>query len=238
MLTVTQGNELSIKMEVKAMVVQGTESPWDTETGLPNDVDGWVANPRFGLKDEYAQVVQAAGGEGNMLILDLVSKNGELIGSQGYSIGTGWIISDDGMEISHPKRKNVVGSSMYGQLQNRVRKELNVPMENRGLPTQAKSWAGLGFHWMLQEHAVVAGGQKAGLMPVEYLGEREAGAIPAPKVVGVPSDLELRLKELAQTNDVKAFQKAAVKMPEVVSNDSLMGNVLDEGPSGFWATHQ
>lgn len=222
------------------MTTEAEKSSWETETGLPNDIDAWIINPRFGLKDEYAQAVQAAGGEGTMLILDLIDEGGELVGSQGYSIGTGWIVSDDGMEITHPKRKNVVGSSMYGQLQNRVRKELAVPMEERGLPTQAKCWGGLGFHWMLQEHPTVAGGPKAGLMPVEYLSEKEVGARPAvvPKVAGVAGDLELRLKELAQTNDVKSFQKLALKIPEVVDNDELMASVLDEGSSGFHATHQ
>ncbi len=218
------------------------KSSWDTETGLPNDVDAWIANPKFGQKDEYAQVVQTSGGEGNMFLVDLVDAEGEVIGTQGYSIGTGWIISDDGMEISHPKRVNVVGSSLYGQLQNRVRKELAVAMEERGLPTQAKSWDGLGFHWMLQEHAVVAGGTKPGLMPVEYLGEKKPGARPAAaaaaKVAGVEPKLELQLKELAQTNDVKAFQKLALKIPEVVANDELMASVLEEGTAGFWATHQ
>ena len=122
-------------------------SPWDTETGLANDVDGWIRNAKFGTKDEYAQAVAATGSEGGqMLLLDLADENEEIIGSQGYSIGSGWIISDDGLSISHPKRKNVVGSSLYGQLQNRVVKELKVDMASRGLPTDAKSWDGLGFH--------------------------------------------------------------------------------------------
>lgn len=212
-------------------------STWETETGLPNDIDAWVANPRFGLKDEYAQVVQAAGGEGSMFIIDLIDERGELVGSQGYSIGTGWIISDDGLEISHPKRKNVVGSSMYGQLQNRVRRELGVKMEEHGLPTQAKSWGGLGFHWMLESHPIVGGGEKQGLMPVEVLGEKKIGAV-APTVPKVSGDLELKLKEMAQSNDVKTFQRLALKEPAVVANDELMASILDEGPTGFWATHQ
>lgn len=224
------------------MTTEKTESAWDTETGLPNDIDAWIVNPKFGYKDEYAQVVQAAGGEGAMFIVDLEDENGEIIGSQGYSIGTGWTISADAMEVTHPKRKNVVGSSMYGQLQNRVRRELNVPMEERGLPTQAKSWAGLGFHWMLQEHEVVSGGPKQGLMPVEFLGERKPGARPVATATtrrtAVEPSLELKLKELAQSNTVKDFQKQALRIPEVVASDDLMASVLDETPAGFWATHQ
>ena len=218
------------------------ESSWDTETGLPNDVDAWIANARFGVKDEYAQVVQASGGEGLMFIVDLIDEAGDLVGSQGYSIGTGWIVAEDGRSISHPKRKNVVTGTMYGQLQNRVRKDLGIKMEERGLPTEAACWDNLGFHWMQQEHQTVSGEPRTGIMPVLVLGERKPGATPTPAAAAVPAGvttaLETQLKELAQSNVVKDFQKLALKMPEVVANDDLMASVLDEGPTGFWATHQ
>lgn len=224
------------------MTTPREESSWDTETGLPNDIDAWIANSRFGQKDEYAQVVQASGGEGLMFLVDLIDANGELVGSQGYSIGTGWIVSDDGKSISHPKRKNVVTNTMYGQLQNRVRKELGIKMEERGLPTDGRSWDGLGFHWMQQEHDTVSGEKRTNLMPVMVLAARAAGATPgaaaAAPVAGLDPALELQLKELAQSNDVKAFQLAAMKVPAVVANDPLMASVLDESPTGFWATHQ
>ncbi len=224
------------------MTTPREESSWDTETGLPNDIDAWIANARFGQKDEYAQVVQASGGEGLMFLVDLIDEKGELVGSQGYSIGTGWIPSDDGKTISHPKRKNVVTNTMYGQLQNRVRKDLGIKMEERGLPTDGRSWDGLGFHWMQQEHDTVSGEKRTNLMPVLVLQARAAGAAPAAApaaaVVGIDPALELQLKELAQSNDVKAFQLAAMKVAAVVANDSLMASVLDEGASGFWATHQ
>lgn len=224
------------------MTTPKPESTWDTETGLPNDIDAWIANARFGVKDEYAQVVQASGGEGLMFLVDLIDGNGELVGSQGYSIGTGWIHSDDGKSISHPKRKNVVTNTMYGQLQNRVRKDLGVKMEERGLPTDGRSWDGLGFHWMQQEHDTVSGEKRTNLMPVLVLAAKAAGAAPAAApaatVVGVPEALELQLKTLAQSNDVKAFQLAAMKLADVVANDALMASVLDEGPTGFFATHQ
>jgi len=226
------------------MTTPREQSSWDTETGLPNDIDAWIANARFGQKDEYAQVVQASGGEGIMFLVDLIDGNGELVGSQGYSIGTGWIVSDDGRSISHPKRKNVVTNTMYGQLQNRVRKELGIKMEERGLPTDGRSWDGLGFHWMQQEHDTVSGEKRTNLMPVLVLAAKAAGAAPAAgaaqtaPVAGITEALELQLKELAQSNDVKGFQLAAMKVASVVSNDNLMASVLDEGPAGFWATHQ
>lgn len=226
------------------MTTERVESPWDTETGLPNDVDGWISNPKFGLKDEYAEAVRAGGtaAEGTMFLVDLLDENGELIGSQGWSIGTGWIVSDDGLEITHPKRKNVVGSCLYGQLQNRVRRELKVPMEKFGPPTRARSWDGLGFHWMLLEHETVGAGPKPGLMPVEFLGKKEGlAAVPAgapTRAPSIPADLEMRLRTLAQTNDIQAFQLAAVKMIEVVASDELMARVLDGGPTGYWAQAQ
>ncbi len=217
---------------------------WDTETGLPNDIDAWIGNARFGQKDEYAQVVQASGGEGLMFLVDLIDAAGELVGSQGFSIGTGWIVSEDGRSISHPKRKNVVTNTMYGQLQNRVRKDLGIKMEERGLPTEAKCWDGLGFHWMQEEHDTVSGDKRTSLVPVLVLPARAPGAAPAAAtaaaapVAGVDPALELQLKELAQSNDVKAFQLAAMKVPAVVANDNLMASVLDEGAAGFWTTHQ
>jgi len=224
------------------MTTPKEQTSWDTETGLPNDIDAWIRNARFGLKDEYAQVVQASGGEGLMFLIDLIDGAGELVGSQGYSIGTGWIPADDSKSISHPKRKNVVTNTMYGQLQNRVRKDLGVKMEERGLPTDARSWDGLGFHWMQQEHDTVSGEKRTSLMPVMILAERKPGATPAAApaaaVAGVPDALDLQLKTLAQSNDVKAFQLAAMKLPDVVANDALMASVLDEGPTGFYATHQ
>lgn len=224
---------------------------WETETGLPNDIDAWIRNPSFGTKDEYAQAVAATGAEGGqMLLVDLEDENGEIVGSQGYSIGTGWIISDDKLSISHPKRKNVVGSSLYGQLQNRVVKEMKVDMESRGLPTDAKSWEGLGFHWMQQLHATVGGKEATSLMPVEFLGEKKVatattptrGARAATRVVAgasvASSTTEKALAILARTLELAEFQARALNMPSVAANDELMASVLDDGPDGFWSTHR
>lgn len=230
------------------MTTEKKESAWDTETGLPNDIDAWIRSPRFGTKDEYAQAVAATGAEGGlMFLIDLEDENGEIVGSQGYSIGSGWIPADDGLSISHPKRKNVVGSSVYGQLQNRVVKELKVDMESRGLPTDAKSWEGLGFHWMQQPHATLGEKKEAtSLMPVEFLGEKKAAAAPAraargaarPAPATAVSNAEKALGIIARTNDLATFQEKALAMASVTANDELMASVLDEGSDGFWATHQ
>lgn len=220
---------------------------WDTETGLPNDIDAWIRNPKFGTKDEYAQAVAATGAEGGlMFLIDLEDEAGEIVGSQGYSIGSGWIPSDDGLSVSHPKRKNVVGSSLYGQLQNRVVKELKVDMESRGLPTEAKSWEGLGFHWMQQPHATVGGKEATSLMPVEALKEKKAAAALTRGARGttratpttVVSNAEKALAIFARTLELADFQARALGMPSVAANDELMASVLDDGPEGFWATHR
>ncbi len=115
-------------------------------------------------------------------------------------------------------------------------------MAARGLPTDAKSWDGLGFHWLQQPHATVGGQEATGLMPVELLTEKKAGA-PAPattKATAAPTEdtATKALAVLARANDQAAFQEKALAMPSVANNDTLMAAVLDEGPEGFWTTHQ
>lgn len=171
---------------------QEQRGPWETESGLIDDVDAWISSPHFGVKEEYSQVVVATtGGEqkGAMILFDLADENGEILGNQGFSIGTGWEISEDGLQITHAKRKNVVTNTLYGQLQNRVVKELGVDMSQYGLPTDAMSWDGLGFHWMQQMHVTVAGPEKPGLMPTTYLGKigEVAAEEPAPAPIPAPA---------------------------------------------------
>lgn len=227
-------------------MVTGTEErgPWELETGLPNDVDAWMTNCRFGTKEEYAQAVVATGGEvegvaGLMFITDLVDENGVLIGSQGWSVGSGWIPSDDGKSMRHPTRRNVVDTSRYGQLQRRVMKDLGVDMSKFGVPTVAPSWDGLGFHWMLEEHPTITGqASKRGLMPVQSLGKKDimVAAQKAPKVAG---DVEKQLADLVDVSpNSKVFQKAALKLEAVTKNDDIMADVLDDSPTGFYIRHK
>ena len=223
-------------------------SAWETETGLINDVNGWIAHPKFGQKDEYTTAIVATGAEGgNMFLVDLIDENGEIVASQGYSIGTGWIVSDDGQSISHPKRRNVVGSTVYGQLQNRVVKDLGVNMDQYGHPTEAKSWNGLGFHWMQEEHDTVSKEKRTAAMPTEFLGKKDVsavatapGAAPTTTVKVTPKgEVEEQLAGLvASSENVKAFQLAATKIPGVAQDDNLMANVLDDGPEGFYTKHK
>lgn len=213
---------------------------WATETGLVNDVDVWFKNCKFGFKDEYKAV---AGVDAPMFVADMVNEEGEVIASQGYSVGTGWLISDDGLSISHPTRKNVVGSSVYGQLINKVIKDLKVNMAKYGRPTDAKSWEGLGFHVIQEEHKTLSGDTKTAPMPSEFLGEKEYKAPvvgkDAPTTTTAPaSPIETKLAALAGALSVADFQKAALKLAEVTKDDDLMALVLDDSKEGFWAKHQ
>lgn len=233
--------------------LQEPRDPWELESGLPNDVDAYMASTHFGVRDQYMQKVVAGGGEstGLMLLCDLVDEGGEVLGQAGWSVGSGWTADEDGAAISHPTRKNVVASSRYGQLQHRVVKELGVDMNKFGKPLIAKSWDGLGFHWMLEAHDTLKKledgtvEKKQGLMPVQFNGVSEAirgGKIlaeaPDKAELAIAPKLNTKLADLAQTNSYKDFVKAAMKIPEVVLNDDLMSLIMDEGPGGYFATHQ
>jgi hypothetical protein len=233
-------------------VKEESKDPWALETGLPNDVDGWMANCRFGTKEEYAQAVkltvqdvEAQGVAGLMFMADLFDDNNELIGTQGWSVGSGWIPSGDGKEMHHPARGNVVNSSRYGQLQTRVIKDLQVNMRELGVPTVAATWNGLGFHWMIEEHATIKGKEpKQGLMPTIYLGRKTSMDVKAPaaaatsapaKASVLTEEVDKQLKHLAEVSpNAAVFQKAALKIEAVTKNDDLMATILDEGPNGYY----
>jgi hypothetical protein len=226
------------------------QDAWALESGLPNDVDATMWNSRFGTKDEYAQAVKLtanesslAGVAGLMFITDLYNEDGELVGSQGWSVGGGWIPSDDGKSMHHPTRKNVVDTSRYGQLQKRTIKDLGVNMSQYGLPTHAPCWDGLNFHWMLEEHGTVEGKEpKRGLMPTIFNGRKEVKNAPAPAATEtgpqetkVSGDVEAELKKLLDISpNVAVFQKAALKIEAVTKNDDLMADILNDGPDGYF----
>ncbi|MDD5704188.1 MAG: hypothetical protein PHU23_19310 [Dehalococcoidales bacterium] len=221
------------------------QSPWETESGLIDDVDAYIVNAHFGVKEEYLQAVVDSKGDGQkglMFLFDLEDTEGNIIGQQGYSVGTGWEASEDGASISHAKRKNVVTNSMYGQLQVEVVKNLGVDMVARGLPTEAASWEGLGFHWMLKAHKTMSGQEKQGLMPTEYLGEKNSEsaeeaptkptAKPAAKATSPAVAKALQL--VKETGTPKEFMLKIVKIPEIVGDDALMAQCMDQSETGFF----
>jgi len=226
--------------------VKNINEAWETESGLIDDVDGYIVNPRFGVREEYAQAVLETSGAagGLMFLIDIADENGEVIGNQGYSVGTGWEPSSDGLSISHVKRQNVVTNTMYGQLQKQVVKELGVDMGKFGKPTDAMSWNGLGFHWMQKTHLTVSGKEATGIMPTSFLGKKEivAGApvpaaAPAAEAAAAPA-MEAALKLVAECGTAKEFQLKAVKVPEIVGDDALMAKCLDDGANGFFKSNK
>ncbi len=239
-------------------LAEDINAAWETESGLVDDVDGYITNPRFGTKEEYAQAVvettgQAGGTSGLMFIVDLADPSGEIIGGQGWSVGSGWEPSADGLHISHPKRSNVVGSSLYGQLQTKVVRDLGVSMGEHGNPLDALSWDRLGFHWMQVPHPTVGGKEATGLMPTMFLGK--AGAVPgvaptptpgtpapgapAPPPPGTPSPAMIAaLTLVSECADVKAFQLKVVINSDIVADDALMASCLNDSPEGFFAKYK
>lgn len=249
-------------------VPEEQKSAWETESGLMNDFDGWIKNARFGKREEYASKISVAGDMdesiGNMFLIDLVDESGEVVASQGYSIGTGWSISEDGFVISHPKRNNVIHQTIYGQLQHVVtdHDKLNLKMDEYGVPTDARSWEGLGFHWELAAHATLKEGEtKQTLMPTAFLNVNEsirngageeapaapvkaaapkAGVKTAAKASTTPvSPMVTELTTLVKASKSQGeFALKAMKIKGLPQNDALMAQVLDEGPAGFYATHK
>lgn len=216
------------------------KSPWELESGLINDVDGWITNARFGKNDKYTEAVTVTDDNtvGTQLMFDLIDENGELLGSVGYSVGTGWIVSDDGSEMSNPKRRNVVKGTRYGDFQEKVIKDLKVPMGDYGVPTKAGTWNGLGFHWNQEKKKTVAGKEVDVLMPTLFKGKKEGlAAKQATKTssVDVSETLKAQLIELAQSNDQKSFQLKVMRIPEATGNEKLMAHILDDSNAGFWS---
>lgn len=227
------------------MTTQAQErDPWELESGLPNDIDAYMVNCRFGKNEEYMSGVTKVDDEtvGTQFMFDLVDAEGNEEGKVGYSVGTGWTVSDDGLSITHAKRKNVVKGTRYGDLQDKVLVTMKVNVREFGGPLDAKTWEGLGFHWMQEEKKSVSGKVNKVLYPTIYLGrktdiELKTGA-PAAAAVEVDELLLAKLVNLAQTKKAKDFQLTVMKMPEVQANEGLMAQVFDDTATGFWASHQ
>lgn len=224
------------------------KSPWpDLESGLPNDIDAWIVNAKFGKNENYtAGILTKSEDEtqGTQLMFDLVDENGEIQGSVGYSVGTGWTVSDDGAQISHAKRLNVVRSTRYGGFQERIIEKLKVDMNKiGGSPTVAATWNGLGFHWMQEEMTTVGGKKVQVLMPTLFISKRDIQAAKPAEAGGgednkISKELEDELTKLVKANTIKQFQLKAMSVKEAIGNDTLMASILDDGPDGFYAKHK
>ena len=224
------------------MTTPATKSDWEPAIGIPNDVDAYIRNPRFGTNEKYAQAVVANEGEsqGAQFIIDLVSVDGIIISTQGYSIGKGWTVSEDGLHISHPMHKNVMKGTRYHTLQERVIKTLEVDLSKYGKPTESLSWDGLGFHWMVELLDQVGGQKKSNVpLPTIFLGKNEkfttTASAPKQALPTDNKDLLAKLAGLAKALTRTDFQLQAMRMPEVSRDQNLLANITDDSASGFYA---
>jgi len=219
------------------------ESVWELDRGLVDDVDAYISNCWFGIsREEYLSQVRMTDEETRPLqiVFELSDPDTrEVIAQVGCSCGKGWETDDDGKEISHPTRKNVVESSVYGQLQKRAF-EAGAEMYKYGPPTRADTWVGLAFHWNLEEHATV-GARKDGsrvaasLMPTKFLGvidveeeEEEKPVKPKSKAKSKNQDLRQQLIDMAGSyKTAKAFTAAAIAVDGVTDDKSLLDEVVN-----------
>ena len=239
-----------------------TEKDWELESGLPNDIDGYMVNCHFGKKEQYMDkvtVIQGAEDSGLMFLCDLVDADGNYVAqAQGWTVGTGWTPSDDGLTVTHPTHHNIIMTSKYGELIGKVSKGLGVKMFQYGRPTNASTWEGLGFHWMLKEYVSfrekgkpVEEQKKSNILePSLFLGKKEfpnlapagaeaAGGLPAAAAVAAPEEVMAALQALVDSSGTaQSFQLKAMKIPGVASNEELMQKVLNPGADGFYATHK
>jgi hypothetical protein len=175
------------------------------ELGCRDDFDATIIKSSFGFEKENIH------NDIPSLIFTLEDKDG--VASQvAFNTGSGWQIVDDGRQIEHKFRKNVVRGSMYGFFQERVLVGLKVNMRGRGKPTEADTWTGLMFHWKIEEISPVVSlpNEKTGkiihLLPTKYLGGLESSNI-------TPEEELLQLFELIKPSiPIATYEKWKSKL--------------------------
>lgn len=112
------------------------------------------------------------------LIFTLEEKNGDRH-QVAFNAGIGWQIVEGGHRVEHSFRRNFVTNSTTGCLLTRVIKNLDMPMWERGNPTEADVWIGLKFHWKMETIDLVEAlpngktRKPVHLMPTKFLGGYE-----------------------------------------------------------------
>ncbi len=216
------------------------DESWETEAGLPDDFDFWVIRSEFGYLAEYSD---AQGNPLPLLIWHGESDEG-FEGPVTFSLGRGWEPSRDGRTVTNveKKKRRFTRTSMMGRLIDRI-KELGAldAVASRGPATDAKIWEGTGWHLKREEFEYKGlladrGGKTSRLMPVAFLGVRgEAGSGPTlAGETGEADNLRTKLVELAKNLGLKEFQRAAMSLPEVVSDMVLVQQIVDDSEAGFW----
>jgi len=209
------------------------ESAWETESGLLESADFWITRAYFGTLPQYASDY----GNPTLCIWEGYSPDTGTEHRVIWPLGAGWEAIESGTKCQHPKRQKFIRTSIYGRLLDRVMKELGEECKRtlleRGLPTEARVWEGLGFRLEMEELEYAGllearGGKTRHLMPTAFLGVKEK--VEERKVEIAPELLE-KLKSLAKLMDnLTEWQKKAIALEGVAGNADLLGKILD--PSG------
>jgi len=205
------------------------ENLWETESGFLEEADFWIEKAHFGTMEEYASEY----GQPTLLIWRGFSPDTGREHRVIWPLGAGWEAVDDGARCQHPKRQKFVRTSIYGRLLDRVMRELGEECKKtlleRGLPTEAKVWEGLGFRLVMEELEFgpgileERGGKTRHLMPIAFLGVKEKKVEPPKPEISPEVEEKLR-KLVEETPDMKAWQLAAAK--EVAGDAELLSKVL------------
>lgn len=182
-------------MAVNAKAVSGDaldpESPWQTSSGLVDDVDAFISEPFFGVDEQY-------NADAMLFCAELIDPEGTRLTTLKFSVGKGWNVDDNGTRIEHEKKGKINKSSRFGAFIDRIAQPttqktpadkrvisppgsenglgLGAVLESRGSPLEAKSFDGLGFHWKLHKMPTLTQDEKGEtvfrdvLFPVSYLG--------------------------------------------------------------------
>ena len=208
---------------------------FELDSGLPDDFDAQISNATFGFKAEYQD------GKVPLLLLELEGKEIEPT-TVAFSIGADWKVTEGGHRVEHPRgKKRFVATSMIGRLIERIVKQMEVPLWERGYPTDADIWTGLAFHWKREDVTFgkgileEKGGKTTHLMPTDFLSAYATGET----ANNIAPDMEAKLAALAKTSpDSSSFAKAALKVPGVAANTTLINSILDDSSKGYYALHK
>lgn len=185
------------------MAAETERDPWETGSGMVDDVDGYMTECFFGVDEKY-------NADAVLFCATLVDANGEPLTQIKYSVGQDWETNNDGSEISHPSKTQINQNSRFGYFIDRLAKPtsekapkdsrlvspkgkenglgLGATLRPRGTPFQAKTFEGLGFHWDLHKGATLGKDEATGnpiykdvLYPTKYIGEWKSGSASAAK---------------------------------------------------------
>lgn len=168
-----------------------------------------------------------------------------------WTLGADWQTMDGGKTVVHPK-----GKAKLGRAAGRMYKIAAEATEDlAGTPEDfldshdyrdASTW--IGTRWFMDEVERDFGGQigkKTELMPVTYLGADVIGSAPetpaaeaTPTAATAPSQNGLveQVTALAKAlGDPASFRDAAMKVPGVTDDTSLLISIANDGPDGFYA---